>query len=234
LLHPIPNGDSGLSCFVSMSSHQHGSRTFHSASFHPWKFCHVTTGSHDSTYVAPWPLWQGLVVIVIVPTYVTLPQREGDWHRLLRHLQLCCYTTNAVDWVVQRPNHRAILSLTTAGPDLPVPAPRHGSLPAVPRLVPSGTAPCTVSRSKGPVYRLRGCWPFVYVMPQDVAVYRHAGRSSLTSWGTFRAAQVVLGRDVLITAVLASFACESHELIRDVLHHGQTSAGRAHRCSMLS
>jgi hypothetical protein len=79
---------------------------------------------------------------------------------------LCCFTTNAVDWVVRRSNHRAILSSATTSPDLPVPAPRHGSLPAVPRLAPSGTAPCTVPRPKGPVYRLRGRWPF-NVVPQD-------------------------------------------------------------------
>jgi hypothetical protein len=36
----------------------------------------VTTGSRDSTYVTPWPLWQGLVVVVVVPTYVTPSQRE--------------------------------------------------------------------------------------------------------------------------------------------------------------
>jgi hypothetical protein len=72
-------------------------------------------------------------------------------------------------------------------------------------------------------------------MPQDVAVYRHAGRSSLTSWGTFRAAQAVPGRDVLVAVVaLASLARESHELVRDVSHHGRTSAGRAHCCSVSS
>jgi hypothetical protein len=149
----------------------------------------VTAGSRDSTYVTPWPLWQGLVVVVIVPTYVTpCLNCEGDWHRLSRRLQLCCYTTNAVDWVVWRSSHCAVLSSVTTGPDLPVPAPRHDSPPIVPRLAPSDTAPCVVPRPKGPVYRLRGRWPFVYVMPQDVAVYHHAGRSSLTSWGTFRAA----------------------------------------------
>jgi hypothetical protein len=135
---------------------------------------------------------------------------------------------------VRHPNHCAILSLATTSPDLPVPAPRHGSPPAVPRLAPSGTAPCMVPRSKGPVYRLRGCWPFVYVMPQDVAVYRHAGCSGLTSWGTFRAARAVPGWDVLIATVLASFAHESCELICDVLHHRRTSAGHAHCCSMSS
>jgi hypothetical protein len=93
------------------------------------------------------------------------PQHEGDWHRLSLHrLQLCCYTTNVVDWVVWRSNYHAVLSLATTGLDLLVPAPRHGSLPAVPRLVPSGTAPCMVPRPKGPVYRHRGC-------------------SSLMSWG---------------------------------------------------
>jgi hypothetical protein len=37
---------------------------------------HLITGSRDATYVAPWPLWQGLVVVVVVPTYVTSSQRE--------------------------------------------------------------------------------------------------------------------------------------------------------------
>jgi hypothetical protein len=69
-------------------------------------------------------------------------------------------------------------------------------------------------------------------MPQDVAVYRHAGRSSLTSWGTFRAAWAVPGRDVLVAAALAFPARKLHELIRNVSHHGRTSAGRAHRYSV--
>jgi hypothetical protein len=142
-------------------------------------------------------------------------------------VNFCCYTTNAVDWVVQRSNHHAVPSLATTGPDLPVPAPRHGSPPAVPRLVPSGTAPCTVPRPKGPVYQLRGHWPFVDVMPQDVAVYCHAGRSSLTSWGTFRAAQAVPGWDILVAAALAFLARKSRELVHDISHHGRTSAGRA-------
>jgi hypothetical protein len=160
----------------------------------------------------------------------SLPERD----RLSRRLQLYCYTTNAVDWVVRRSNHRAVPSLATTGPNLPVPTSRHGSPPAVPRCVPSGTVPCMVPRPKGPVYQLRGRWPFVYVMPQDVAVYRHAGCSSLTSRGTFRAARAVPGWDVLVAAVLVSFARESRELVRDVLHHGRTSAGRAHHCSMPS
>jgi hypothetical protein len=141
----------------------------------------------------------------------------------------CCYTTNVVDWVMQRSNHRTILSSATTGPDLPVPVPRHGSPPAVPRL-----APCMVPRPKGPVYRLRGHWPFVYVMPQDIAVYHHAGHSSLTSWGTFRAARAMPGWDVLVAATLTSFACKLRELIHDVSHHGRTSVGHAHRCSMSS
>jgi hypothetical protein len=144
------------------------------------------------------------------------------------------FTTNAVDWVVRRSNHRAVPSSATTGPDLPVPAPRHVSPPAVPRLAPSGTAPRTVPRPKGPVYRHRGRWPFVYVMPQDVAVYRHAGRSSLTSWWTFRAVQTVPDQDVLVAAALASRARESRELVRDVSHHGRTSAGRTHRYSVSS
>jgi hypothetical protein len=57
-------------------------------------------------------------------------------------------------------------------------------------------------------------------MPQDVTVYRHAGRSSLTLWGTFRAAQAMSGQDVLVAAALAPFARELHKLIHDVLHHG--------------
>jgi hypothetical protein len=131
-----------------------------------------------------------------------------------------------------QPSRRTVLGNNRSG--LPVPAPRHGSLPAVPRPAPSGTAPCTVPRPKGPVYRLRGRWPFVYVMPQDVAVYRHAGHSSLTSWGTFQAAQTVPGQDVLVTVVLVFLAHESHELIRDVSHHGRTSAGCAHCHSVSS
>jgi hypothetical protein len=93
---------------------------------------------------------------------------------------------------------------------------------------------CTVPRPKGPVYRLRGRWPFVYVMPQDVAVYRHAGHSGLTSWGTFQATQAVLGRDILVTAALAALAHESRKLIRDVSHHGRTSASLVHCFSVLS
>jgi hypothetical protein len=57
-------------------------------------------------------------------------------------------------------------------------------------------------------------------MPQDVAVYRHAGCSSLTLWGTFQATQAMLGQDVLVAVILAFSACESHELIRDVSHLG--------------
>jgi hypothetical protein len=68
-------------------------------------------------------------------------------------------------------------------------------------------------------------------MPQDVAVYRHAGQSSLMSWGTFWAAPVVPGWDILIAAILAR---ESRELVCDVSRHGRTSAGRAHCYSMLS
>jgi hypothetical protein len=113
-----------------------------------------------------------------------------------------------VDLVVRCSNHRTVLSSATTGPGLPV------------RLAPSDTAPCTVPRPKGPVYQLRGRWPFVYIIPQDVAVYRHAGRSSLMSWWTFRAARAVLGRDVLVAAALAFLARESRELVRDVSHHG--------------
>jgi hypothetical protein len=161
-------------------------------------------------------------------------QHKGDWHRLSRRLQLCRYTTNAVDWVVRCSSHHAVPSSAITGPDLPVPALRHSSPPTVPRLAPSGTASHMVPRPKGPVYQLRGRWPFVYVMPQDVAVYHHAGRSSLMSWGTFRATPAVSVWDVFVAAVLAFLACESHELIRDVSHHGQTSAGRAHCYSMSS
>jgi hypothetical protein len=57
-------------------------------------------------------------------------------------------------------------------------------------------------------------------MPQDIAVYRHAGCFSLMSWGTFQATQAVPGQDILVAAVLASLARESHELIHDVSHHG--------------
>jgi hypothetical protein len=150
VLHPIPNGDSGPSCFVSTFSHRHGLRTSCSASFHPWKSCHVTTGSRDLTDVTPWPLWQGLIVVVVVPTYVTPSQRERGTGRGRRVVfNLYCFTTNAVDWVVRRSNHRAVLSSATTGPDLPVPAPRHGSPPAVPGLAPSGIAPSRNSKAQG-------------------------------------------------------------------------------------
>jgi hypothetical protein len=70
-------------------------------------------------------------------------------------------------------------------------------------------------------------------MPQDVAVYRHAGCPSLTSWWTFRATRAVPGRDVLVAAAtLTILARESCKLIRDVSHHGRTSAGRSHRYSV--
>jgi hypothetical protein len=230
LLHPIPNGDSGPSCFISTSSHRHGLCTSYSSSFHPWKSCHVTTRSCASTYVTPWPLWQGLVIVVIVSTYVAPLYIRGN-----SSLSSCHhYTTNMVDWVVQCSNHHAILSLATTGLDLLVPTPRHGSPPVVPRLAPSSITLCIVPRPKVPVYRHRGCWPFVYVMPQDVAVYHHAGCSSLTSWGMFQAAQAMLGWDVLIIATLASLACKSCKLIHDVSHHGQTSVGHAHRYSVPS
>jgi hypothetical protein len=126
------------------------------------------------------------------------------------------YTTNAVDWVVQRSNHHAVLSLATTSPDLLVPMPRYGSPPVVPRLAPSSTAPYTVPRPKGLVYRHSGCWPFVNVMPQDVTVYHHARRSSLMSWGMFRAMWAGPGQDILVTAALVSLACKSRKLIRDV------------------
>jgi hypothetical protein len=92
----------------------------------------------------------------------------------------------------------------------------------------------TVPRPKGPVYRLRGHWPFVYIMPQDVAVYRHAGRSSLMLWGMFQAAPAVLVWDVFVAAVPAFLARESRKLVCDVSHHGRTSVGRAHCYSVLS
>jgi hypothetical protein len=165
----------------------------------------------------------------LVLTYVA-PLHKGNSSSLPCHH----YTTNMVGSVVQRSNHCAVLSSATTSLDLPVPVPRHGSLPAVPRLAPFGPAPCTVPRPKGPVYHHGGCWPFVYIMPQDVTVYRHAGCSSLMSWGTFRATWSVLGQDILIAAALASLAHESHELIRNVSYHGQTSAGHAHHCSVSS
>jgi hypothetical protein len=194
----------------------------------------VTTGSRDPSYVTPWPLWQGLVVVVVVPTYVTPSQRErgtGIGCRVVFN-----YVTPPTQWtglcgaptiVPYRPRQQPVQ--TCRSPRLGMAA--HLRFQG---LSPSGTTPCMVPRPKGPVYRLRGRWPFVYVMPQDVAVYRHAGRSSLTLWGTFRAVQSVPGRDVLIAAALACLACESRELVRDVSHHGRTSAGCAHCCSVSS
>jgi hypothetical protein len=135
---------------------------------------------------------------------------------------------------VRRSNHHTVLSSVTTSLDLLVPMPRHGSPPAVPRLAPSGITPCAIPRPKVPVYHHRGCWPFVYIMPQDVAVYHHARRSSLMSWGMFWAARAMPGRDVLVAATLVPLACKLCELICDVSHHGQTSVGHAHCYSMLS
>jgi hypothetical protein len=96
MLHPIPNGDSGPSCFISASSHRHGLDTSCSASFHPWKSRHVTTGSCASTYVTPQPLWRGLIVIVIIVQLMLPPHCEGDWHRLL--LSPTCVVTPPTQW----------------------------------------------------------------------------------------------------------------------------------------
>jgi hypothetical protein len=235
MLHPIPNGDSGPSCVVSASSHRHGSRTSCSASFHPWKSCHMITGSRDSTDVTPWPLWQGLVVVVIVSTYVTsFSTREGDWHRLSRRLQLC-FVSPPTQWTelcgtpTIAPYHpRQQPVLTCRSPRLGMAAHLRFQGLSLPALCSH-----TVPRPKGPVYRLRGRWPFVYVMPQDVAVYHHAGCSSLMSWGTFRAARAMPGRDVLIAAILALLARKSRELVCDVSHHRRTSVGRTYCHSVL-
>jgi hypothetical protein len=131
-------------------------------------------------------------------------------------------------------NHHAVLSSATTSPDLLVPMPRHGSLPAVPRLAPSGIALCTIPRPKVLVYHHRGHWPFVYIMPQDVAVYRHARCSSLMLWGMFQATRAMPGWDILVAATLVPLAYESRELIHDVSYHRQTSAGHAYCCSMSS
>jgi hypothetical protein len=165
------------------------------------------------------------------PTYVTPSQHE-------RGTGIgCCVVLNYVTPPIQWTRLCGTPTIAPYHPrQQPVRACRSPHLGMAARLrfqgsSPSGTAPCTVPRPKGPVYRLRGHWPFVYVMPQDVAVYRHAGRSSLTSWWTFQAARAVPGRDVLVAIALAR---ESRELVRDVSHHGQTSAGRAHRHSVSS
>jgi hypothetical protein len=58
----------------------------------------VTTGSRDSTCVAPWPLWQGLVVVVVVPTYVTSSQHErgtGIGRRIVVNL---CFVSPPTRW----------------------------------------------------------------------------------------------------------------------------------------
>jgi hypothetical protein len=119
MLHPIPNGDSGPSCFISVSSHRHGSRMSCSVSFHPWKSDHVTTRSRALTHVTPWPLWQGLVVVVVaVPTYVTLPQREGDWHRsgIASSSTVSFYhQRGGLGCAVLQPSHRTVLGNNQSG-----------------------------------------------------------------------------------------------------------------------
>jgi hypothetical protein len=119
-------------------------------------------------------------------------------------------------WTCRSPHLGMVACLQFQG--LPLPAPR-------------------LTRFQGPrvqFINLEVVGLFVYVMPQDVAVYHHAGCSSLTSWGTFRATPAMPVRGVLVAAVLACLARKSRELIRDVSHHGQTSAGRAHCHSVLS
>jgi hypothetical protein len=187
-----------------MSSHRHGSHTSCSASFHPWKFCHMTTGSCDSTYVTPWPLWQGLVIVVVVPTYVT-PCLDVRGTGIGRRIVFNYAVTPPTRWtglcgaptiVPYCPRQQLVQTCWSLHLGMAARLQFQGlSLPVL--------YLCTVPRSKGPVYRLRGRWPFVYVMPQDIAVYRHAGCSSLTSWGMFQAARTVSGWDVLVIAVLA-------------------------------
>jgi hypothetical protein len=195
----------------------------------------VIVRSCDTTYVTPWPLWQGLVVVVIVPTYVT-PCLNVRGTGIGCRIVFNCVVTPPTRWT--RLCGAPAIALYCPRQQ-PVWTCRSLCLGMAARLRFQGLpllALClrTVPRPKGPVYRLRGCWPFVYVMPQDIAVYRHAGRSSLMSWGTFWAAPAVPGRDVLVAAALVSLARESRELICHVSHHGRTSAGRAHCYSVSS
>jgi hypothetical protein len=110
-----------LSCFISTSSHRHGSRTSCSASFHPWKSCHVTTGSRDSTCVTPWPLWQGLVVVIVYLCFVTPPTQWTG---------LCGAPTIAPYCPRQQPvqtcrSPRLGMAAHLWFQGLPLPAPRH-------------------------------------------------------------------------------------------------------------
>jgi hypothetical protein len=89
-------------------------------SFHPWKSCHVTTESRASTYVTPWPLWQGLVVVV-VNRAVSPPTR---WTRL------CGAPTIAPYRPWQQPvrtcrSPRLGMAARLRFQGLPLPAPRH-------------------------------------------------------------------------------------------------------------
>jgi hypothetical protein len=147
---------------------------------------------------------------------------------------LCCFTTNAVDWVVRRSNHRAVPSSATTGPDLLVPAPRHGNLFAVPRLAPSGTASTRFQGPRAQFIDLEVVGLLSTSCHRTLQFTVMLDVSSLTSWWTFRAVRTVPGRDVLVAVALASCARESRELVRDVSYHGRTSAGRTHRYSVSS
>jgi hypothetical protein len=189
----------------------------------------VTSGSRASADVTPWPLWQGLIVVVVGPTYVTPSQRErgtGIGCRVIfnyvvspptQWTGLCGAPTIAPYCPRQQPvrtcrSLRLGMAARLQFQGLSLPAPRH-------------------ARFQGPRVQFIDLEVVGLLTSyhRTNAVLRHAGHSSLTSWGTFRAVRVVSDRDVLVVIALAFRARESRELIRDVSHHGRTSAGRTHR-----
>jgi hypothetical protein len=145
---------------------------------------------------------------------------------------MLCYTTIAVDWVVRRSNHRTVLSSATTGLDLPIPASRHGSplrfqglsLPAPHHARFQGPSVQFIDLEVVGLLSMSCHRTLQFIVMLD--------DSSLTSWGTYRTAQAMLGWDVLVTAVVLAY--ESCKLIHDISYHEQTSAGRAHCYAMLS
>jgi hypothetical protein len=79
---------------------------------------HVITGSCDATYVAPWPLWQGLVVVVVVPTYVTPSQHErgtGIGHVAVFNYVTFHHQRGGLGCAALQPSRRTVLGNNQSG-----------------------------------------------------------------------------------------------------------------------
>jgi hypothetical protein len=184
---------------------------------------HVITGSRDSTHVAPWPLWQGLVVVVIVvPTYVTPSQRErgtGTGRRVVFDY----VPVSPPTWWTRLCGAPTIVPYCPRQQSVrPCRSPRLGMAAHLRFQGLPLPAPC-LARFQGPRVQfidLEVVGLLSTSCHRTSQFYRCAGRSSLMSWGTFRAAWSMPVQDVLVAAAIALLARESRELVRDVSHHG--------------